>query len=129
LRLRAVSGPHIGHVVDVVEPLTIGRGWGCELVLDDPTVSRRHATLLRAGGGLVVCDDGSLNGTWLNDRRISSPVSLAAGDRVRIGSSEFVVRDDGGDPAEHAKLEDVEPAELPEPARRERTLVAGGVSS
>jgi pSer/pThr/pTyr-binding forkhead associated (FHA) protein len=124
-----VSGPHIGHVVDVVEPLTIGRGRTCTLVLGDPKVSRRHATLLRAGAGLVLCDDRSLNGTWLNDSRISSPVSLAAGDRVRVGSSEFVVCDDMDDPPGQAELEDVDPAELLERTGGEPTLVAGGVSS
>lgn len=129
MRLRAVSGPHIGHVVDVVEPLTIGRGRGCELVLDDPKVSRRHATLLRAGAGLVLCDDRSLNGTWLNDTRIASPASLAAGDRVRVGSSEFVVCDDVHDPPRQAELEDIDPAQLLERAGSEPTLVAGGVSS
>jgi pSer/pThr/pTyr-binding forkhead associated (FHA) protein len=124
LRLDALSGPRIGRVVDVVERLTIGRGQQCELVLDDPKVSRRHATVLRAGAGLVLCDDRSLNGTWLNDSRISSPASLAAGDRVRIGSSEFVVRDDGDEPPEHAELEDAEL--LLERAGSERTLIAGG---
>jgi pSer/pThr/pTyr-binding forkhead associated (FHA) protein len=95
LRLGAMSGPHAGRVITVPARLTVGRSAGCELRLDDPKVSRQHATLLAEGGGLSVRDDGSLNGTWLNDRRIDGLATLRIGDRVRIGGSEFLVTDGG----------------------------------
>ena len=91
MHLGAISGPHAGRVIVVSERLTVGRSAQCELRLDDPKVSRRHATLLADDDGLTVRDDGSLNGTWLNDRRITGIARLHVGDRVRIGGSEFVV--------------------------------------
>lgn len=92
MRLGAVSGPHTGRVVQVEGELTVGRSMDCALTLNDPKVSRRHATIMRdAARALTLRDEGSLNGTWVNDRRIGSPTGLTVGDRVRIGSSEFVV--------------------------------------
>jgi pSer/pThr/pTyr-binding forkhead associated (FHA) protein len=62
------------------------------LTLNDPKVSRRHATVTRSSAGrLDLRDDDSLNGTWLNGRRIDAVTALSVGDRVRIGSSEFIV--------------------------------------
>jgi pSer/pThr/pTyr-binding forkhead associated (FHA) protein len=92
--LHAVSGPQAGRIVEVRHALTVGRGARCELHLDDPKVSRRHATVLRDGGGLAVRDEGSLNGTWLNDERVTGQWQLSRGDRLRIGGSEFIVADD-----------------------------------
>jgi pSer/pThr/pTyr-binding forkhead associated (FHA) protein len=97
MRLGAISGPHTGRVVEVHGELTVGRDPTCVLRLDDPKVSRRHATLAPMAGGLEIRDEGSLNGTWVNDGRISGARALAAGDRVRIGGSEFVVDDADGD--------------------------------
>jgi pSer/pThr/pTyr-binding forkhead associated (FHA) protein len=97
MRLGAISGPHTGRIVEVQGELTVGRDPGCVLRLDDPKVSRRHATLARTAGGLEIRDDGSLNGTWVNDDRIAGSRALAAGDRVRIGGSEFIVDDGDGD--------------------------------
>jgi pSer/pThr/pTyr-binding forkhead associated (FHA) protein len=50
-------------------------------------------------GTLTVHDEASLNGTWVNDRRIAGTAALRRGDRLRIGGSEFVVAD-GEDPDE-----------------------------
>lgn len=92
MRLGAVSGPHIGRVVEVEGALTVGRSQECALTLNDPKVSRRHATVTRSSAGrLDLRDDDSLNGTWLNGRRIDAVTALSVGDRVRIGSSEFIV--------------------------------------
>lgn len=71
------------------EASTIGRHAGCALVLDDPTVSRRHASLRFDGDRWLVRDLGSMNGTRVNGWRVEeSPV--APGDTVRFG--ETVVR-------------------------------------
>ncbi|MEA2180690.1 MAG: hypothetical protein QOG77_3987 [Solirubrobacteraceae bacterium] len=96
MRLGAISGPHTGRIVEVHGELTVGRDPGCLLRLDDPKVSRRHATLAPSGGGLTITDEGSLNGTWVNDGRIAGARTLALGDRVRIGGSEFIVDDGSG---------------------------------
>ncbi|MHB8641274.1 MAG: FHA domain-containing protein [Gaiellaceae bacterium] len=66
------------------ERTTIGRSPDCDIFLDDVTVSRRHAVIVREGGSLSIEDLGSLNGTFLNRRRIeSSPFS--DGDELQVG--------------------------------------------
>jgi len=64
---------------------TIGRSPECEIFLDDVTVSRRHAIVRRSGGGLEIEDLGSLNGTYLNRKRIESPARLSDGNELQIG--------------------------------------------
>ena len=62
----------------------IGRSPDCEIFLDDVTVSRNHALLIEQDGKFVVEDQGSLNGTFVNRRRIDS-AALAEGDELQIG--------------------------------------------
>jgi hypothetical protein len=72
---------------------TIGRDAGCDLVLGDRTVSRRHARLDRSTDGWLLGDLGSTNGTLLNGWRIAGPVALRPGDRVSFGAMTFIVSD------------------------------------
>ena len=62
----------------------IGRSPDCDVFLDDVTVSRRHAELVRDGDTFSIRDLGSLNGTYVNRRRIESTV-LEGEDEVQIG--------------------------------------------
>jgi pSer/pThr/pTyr-binding forkhead associated (FHA) protein len=64
--------------------LQIGRSPAAGLTLDDATVSRRHAVLLRDDTGIRVLDDRSLNGTWVNDERVTEAI-LRDGDVVTLG--------------------------------------------
>ena len=66
------------------ERLTIGRSPEADIFLDDVTVSRRHAHLLRQGKGFAIKDEGSLNGTFVNRRRVDSKL-LEDGDELQIG--------------------------------------------
>ena len=66
------------------ERMTIGRSPDAEIFLDDVTVSRNHALLVRRRDGLYIDDLGSLNGTYVNRRRIESH-KLANGDELQIG--------------------------------------------
>jgi hypothetical protein len=63
---------------------TIGRSPDCGVFLDDVTVSRRHATLLNRDGKWRIEDLGSLNGTFVNRRRVES-ATLEDGDEIQIG--------------------------------------------
>lgn len=62
----------------------IGRSPDCEVFLDDVTVSRRHAELVREEDTFTIRDLGSLNGTYVNRKRIESAV-LEDDDEVQIG--------------------------------------------
>lgn len=66
------------------ESTTIGRSPECGVFLDDVTVSRRHAVLEERDGRWVIEDQGSLNGTFVNRRRVDSAV-LDDGDEIQIG--------------------------------------------
>jgi two-component system, cell cycle response regulator len=98
LRLGAISGPYTGRVFAVGSQLTVGRATTSALRLDDPKVSRRHATLEALDSMLLVYDHASLNGTWVNDARIVGSAVLRTGDRLRIGGSVFVVTDSDDPP-------------------------------
>ena len=66
------------------ERLTIGRRPDSDVFLDDVTVSRDHAILVRRSGDYYLDDCGSLNGTYVNRRRIESH-RLADGDELQVG--------------------------------------------
>jgi hypothetical protein len=66
------------------ERTSIGRSPECEIFLDDVTVSRYHAVLVERDGHFFVEDQGSLNGTFVNRRRIDNQ-ELENGDEVQIG--------------------------------------------
>ena len=66
------------------ERTRIGRSPECEIFLDDVTVSRNHAVLVEHDGRFFVEDQGSLNGTFVNRKRIES-ATLHEGDELQIG--------------------------------------------
>ncbi len=66
------------------ERTLIGRSPDCDIFLDDVTVSRKHAVLLERDGAFVIEDQGSLNGTFVNRKRIES-AELEDGDELQIG--------------------------------------------
>ncbi len=66
------------------ERMSIGRTPDAAIFLDDVTVSRNHALLVRRREGLYIDDLGSLNGTYVNRKRIESHL-LADGDEIQVG--------------------------------------------
>ena len=64
----------------------IGRDSDADVRLDQSTVSRRHARLVVTAEETILEDFGSKNGTYRGDERVTSPVQLADGDAIRIGS-------------------------------------------
>ena len=66
------------------EETTVGRSPDCDIFLDDVTVSRKHAVVKRSANDLQIQDLGSLNGTFLNRKRIETG-GLSDGDELQIG--------------------------------------------
>ena len=83
---RALLIGHGKRTVVSGDPFVIGRSRECDLVLDDPNISRRHAELRREDGGWAVHDLGSTNGIKLNGRR-SRGGRLNPGDEITLGIS------------------------------------------
>src|SRR6185312_11215811 len=70
----------------------IGRVVGNQIVNPDSRISRSHAAVQRQGKRFVLVDFGSTNGTFLNNTRISKPMTLRDGDAFVIGSHRYVFR-------------------------------------
>ena len=84
LVVRSGGGRAGEHFVPEGDRTTIGRSPDCDIFLDDVTVSRRHAAIVKKNGDLFIEDQGSLNGTFLNRKRIES-AKLENGDELQIG--------------------------------------------
>jgi predicted component of type VI protein secretion system len=87
-KLVVVGGDVKTSEIPLRLPATIGRGRGQSIVLPHPLVSRQHCELFERDGMLMVRDLGSLNGTFVNNRRVTeSP--LAPGELLTIGTVTF----------------------------------------
>jgi len=89
------GGPTV--VVPVGSQISVGRGTGNDLVLDDPRASGQHLRIGWRGAVAVAVDLGSTNGTWHNGHGVRE-ARLADGDRLRVGRTVLVV-DLPADPA------------------------------
>jgi pSer/pThr/pTyr-binding forkhead associated (FHA) protein len=86
----------------------IGRSLAADVRFDDPTVSRRHALLVRQPDGMRVLDDRSLNGVFVNGERVEWR-TLADGDEIVVGRYRLSFLEVSAD-AEDAALGEVEAA-------------------
>ena len=78
-------GPDAGSSYRLdADKTSIGRHPDSDVFLDDITVSRRHVAITKAGGGYALADAGSLNGTYVNRRRVDA-ADLHHGDELQIG--------------------------------------------
>ncbi len=66
---------------------TLGRSRKCDIVVDDPNVSREHAEIRPRGGSWVLRDLGSTNGSSINGRRTDGAEVLKPGDEIELGTS------------------------------------------
>jgi DNA-binding CsgD family transcriptional regulator len=120
----------------------LGRSDDCDIVIEAPSVSRRHAQLAVRGSAVIVTDMGSTNGTFVDDQPVQRATALS-GQRLRFGKvsfllSEQMLRCDG--PHDEEKTEDCnsdEPASiircramaLPQSQRRVYDLLLSGISN
>jgi adenylate cyclase len=69
----------------------LGRGSQCAIILEDDLVSRNHAMIQRTDSTeYILIDMGSRNGSFVNERRLSTPVALRDGDRLTLGNAQMV---------------------------------------
>jgi len=67
--------------------VTMGRSRQCDVMLDDPNISRTHAEIRARGGSWVLTDLGSTNGSRLNGHRVDGSEVLKPGDEIELGTS------------------------------------------
>lgn len=97
------NGPARDRVFRFESEAVVGRGRQADAVVDDPSVSRRHAMLRWRENECLVVDLGSANGTLVNGRRIAGPMRLRAGDVVAFGTVRARYADDVPRPATEAE--------------------------
>jgi pSer/pThr/pTyr-binding forkhead associated (FHA) protein len=68
---------------------TVGRSRDCDVVLEDPGISRRHAEIRAHGDGWTIADLGSTNGVVLNHRALRGTHPLQHGDLIELGSTQI----------------------------------------
>jgi pSer/pThr/pTyr-binding forkhead associated (FHA) protein len=98
-KAKAPKGVHLvlvepparkGQTFDLADEneLTVGRAAGCGVAIPEDTfVSQLHARIFRRDGKLFVEDLGSTNGTFLNRKPVSGPVTIRKGDRLQVGKT------------------------------------------
>lgn len=86
-----------------MRPLTVGRGPDCDIFIDNLAVSTHHARIFSEGGQYVLEDNQSLNGTFVNQAKVSGRVLLRDGDVISIGKHSLVYYEfaDAQRPAPH----------------------------
>ena len=95
--LRVVRGPQTGLVFPLTaSTLSVGRSPHCDIFLNDMTVSRMHATLMRTDEGYAVADEHSFNGVWVNNENVEATRLLHAGDVIQIGAFCLVYQEERG---------------------------------
>jgi hypothetical protein len=86
------SKTQAGQRLDVQGPVVLGRSPQADVLLDDPYASEFHLRLIRRPEGIVVHDLGSTNGTYVNGRRVGTPLTLTRGDTIQVGNTIMEVR-------------------------------------
>ncbi|MBN2554518.1 MAG: FHA domain-containing protein [Anaerolineales bacterium] len=90
--LEGDGGAHTGKRYDLgPEPVRIGRGSTCSIIILDSMMSREHAEIRLDAGAFIISDLGSTHGTWVDGQQVQE-ARLADGARIRLGTSEFIFR-------------------------------------
>jgi len=102
-KLTLLIGRKAMQVYDLdKETILIGREDDADIVIDNPSVSRKHAQISKQGGGWVVQDLGSSNGTFLHGQKITAPQPVKEGDEIGFGKFSVVFGKAVGDAVEQA---------------------------
>ncbi|MGD2016993.1 MAG: FHA domain-containing protein [Planctomycetota bacterium] len=119
-RLFVLSGASIGATHEIDGTSVVGRGADADVVIPEPSVSRKHARLVpeMEAGVWKVVDLGSSNGVHVGGRRVKE-ARIRDGETFVLGEVEVRLRDEGADDEGGLELEfEDDPAPAPAPARR-----------
>jgi hypothetical protein len=90
-KLTLLLGRRVMQVYDFKQPsIIVGRDEGADVLIDNPSVSRRHAEIRLGDDGWVVEDLGSSNGTFVKGAKIDGPQSIGLGDEIGFGKFSIV---------------------------------------
>ncbi len=88
--LLVTGGPLTGTMLPLGNgPITIGRAPSSSLVIEDPYASSRHTVLENVDGDWIISDQGSTNGTFVDEERLVASMRLLPGVSVRVGQTTF----------------------------------------
>ena len=98
--LVVTEGPMVGERYTLVNIIsTLGRASGNTVVLESAQISRLHAQIRLQPTGVMIDDMGSINGTFVNGRRLTAPHPLSSGDLIRFAefaTLQYVAQDPSG---------------------------------
>ena len=83
-----LEGPRIGELIELRGRVTVGKSSDNNVVIDDPSVSGHHCEFQGSSMGFKLADLGSTNGTFVNDKRVTSH-DLVDNDNVKLGKVRF----------------------------------------
>jgi pSer/pThr/pTyr-binding forkhead associated (FHA) protein len=102
-KLTLLIGRKAMQVYDLdKETILIGREDDADIVIDNPSVSRKHAQIKKEASGWVVQDLGSSNGTFLHGEKITAPQPVKEGDEIGFGKFSVVFGKAVGDAVDQA---------------------------
>lgn len=86
--LVPLEGPQTGELFQLKGRAVVGTAADCDVVMKEPSISGRHAEFTATGSGFRINDLGSTNGTFVNDKRVTTS-DLIDNDNVRLGRINF----------------------------------------
>ena len=105
-KLTLLLGRKTMQVYDLSkESIVVGRDDGADILIDNPSVSRRHAEFRMEAGSWVVEDLGSSNGTFMGGQKIDGPRPLTIGDEIGLGKFSIVFGKEVGEAAPQARAQ------------------------
>lgn len=123
-KLTLLLGRRVMQAYDFKQPsIVVGRDESADVVVDNPSVSRRHAEIRLGDEGWVVEDLGSSNGTFLKGQKIAGPQSIGLGDEIGFGKFSIVF----GKALGEGEVPVAKPSPMADPPPRPRTPSPGMV--
>jgi hypothetical protein len=92
LQRKAGSVPYLYVDPQQKTPYWIGRQEPCDTIINDQSLSRKHCHIVGRNGDLVLVDNGSANGSYVNEQRVEGEMVVKPGDLVRVGRAMFILR-------------------------------------